>query len=93
MYSSIIKLIEEKIDTPTKKLLAKTILRAQDIRELSWNDNKKEYDLSLSKACYAAVMETGIDVFWASIIVDFNDRYWNDIQFWCEDTLINEMME
>ena len=80
---------EKFVPKEEMKKLAQTILRAQTIYEESWvTDSNKfsggYYSLNDVTAASKAAEEIGLDSFWVGIIESWNCSYWNDIQWWAE---------
>lgn len=67
--------------------LAHVILKAQKLKEDSWDKEKKRYMMShstaASEACYAMDMPEGTD----RIIHLLNLEAWNDAQDWAKRTI------
>ena len=53
---------------------------AQDIRETSWNANKKRYETSYLDSAKIAAAKFDLSAGWATLIYEYNLKYWSDIQ-------------
>jgi len=86
MFTSVCSIIDNKNYVPeeTAKKIKEVVLEAQKIREESWNKKKEVYEISLSKATSMAMKKFDLDEFWRSIICEFNEFYWNDVQYWAK---------
>ena len=79
-------LIAEKyVPEDVLKKVAQAVLRAQDIKEESWNGAK--YDKTDEKSSVEAVNEYGLDDVWSSVIFLWIAFKWNDCQEWAEAIL------
>lgn len=78
---------ETYVPDGTLILVAKAVLRAQDIQEESWVPERSAYACNFSCSAKQAVDETGINEMWASIISDWNRTCWNDCQSWAQAIL------
>lgn len=67
---------------------ARAILRAQEHREESYNEEKKEYTLSHKEAAERGAIGLGFDQRVTQPICLLNLLAWNDIQAWAEKTII-----
>lgn len=80
-------LIAEKyVPEATLNKVAKSILRAQYLREESW-DGMRKYNKTDSEASCEAVKEFGLDDVWCCVISGWLSFMWNDCQSWAEGIL------
>ena len=82
-----LSIVEEFLGDNTSKLVAKTILKAQNIYEDSWNIEKTKHNISHEDAAYEACLATGLDIPWSKYIAHLNWCAWNDIQGWADAIL------
>lgn len=80
-------LIEEFLDSSVTQLVAKAVLKAQDVYEDSWNNNLIKYTLSHTDSAIEACIATGLELKWSKYIAHWNIFMWNDIQGWAESIL------
>ena len=66
-------------------MMAKVIVRAQKIREDSWDGASGRYSLSHTKSADRACEELGASPFMAHPVGLLNYWAWNDIQNWAEE--------
>ena len=77
-----IALIEEFFDNNICYIIAKTVLKAQDIYEGSWDNDSHKYTISHMDAADTACTEIGLKKEWSKYIAHWNIGLWNDIQGW-----------
>ena len=79
-------LIAEKY-VPSAELLivAETVLKAQDIKEESWNGST--YAKTDAESAKEAVRVSGLPEIWIVIIHGWNVRLWNDVQAWAQEVI------
>lgn len=74
-------------DTQSLVTLAKALMRAQELRELSWQKDIKLFDggrytLSLHEASVEACKEFGLNTHAAWLVGACNTTLWNDVHQW-----------
>ncbi len=80
-------LIAEKyVPEDVLKKVAKAVLRAQDIREESW-DGMRKYNKTDGESSCEAVKEYDLDDVWSCVISGWLSFMWNDCQSWAEAIL------
>lgn len=66
------------------KKVAQALLLSQDIREESWNDKIKQYEISIIAAVSVATKQIGLKAIWIDILHCWNIDHWNDCQTWAK---------
>ena len=82
-----LSIVEEFLGNNIPRMVAKTILKSQDIYEDSWNQQEHRYDLSHEDAADEACEATGLNPTWSKYISHWNWNIWNDVQGWAEAML------
>ena len=78
---------ENNLSPADLKNVAKAVLKAQGIKEESWDDNRKRYNKNDREAANEVVKEFGLDDYWIYIIWKWNYENWNDVQSWANSIL------
>jgi hypothetical protein len=86
------QIVEKFVPKEELVKVAKAILSCQDIKELSWDKDKSEYEKSMFQSSREAVEYIGLDKFWIPIIHHWNTFMWNDVQAFAQD-IIEDLKE
>ena len=86
-FNELCLIIEKTVDDNFKNLLAQSILYAQDIKELSWDDARSVYKKDNFQSSVIACKYYQIDEFWIQIVAKLNEHAWNDIQSWANSLI------
>lgn len=86
------RIAENYVSKDLLVVIAKLILKSQDVRENSWNGNKytKSHIQAAKIACknmkksFSSKKERK---FWIYIVAGWNQFEWNDTQIWAEEIL------
>lgn len=91
MIYSMMAMIDNIMTKEECQKLAKAILLAQDIREISWDDKDKKYTKTQKDAAEEAVAKVYHVMYlscYIAFIEDLNGYHWNGIQEWAQ-TILN----
>ena len=82
-----VAIVEEFLGNNTAHMIAKTVLKAQDIYENSWDNDNHKYHISHGDAADKACTDVGLSVKWSKYISHWNSYIWNDIHWWAKTVL------
>jgi len=82
MFQAFTQAVQVWHDPSVIKTVAEAVILAQDIREKSWDEKTGTYQVAQATAAYRAAEQKGVGKEWAALISVWNQRYWNDIQYW-----------
>jgi hypothetical protein len=89
MINASLMIVETLLPKEQLPLVARVVLRAQDIKEDSWDPERTRYNKSMIVAAKEAVIDSSLthQDMWILVISDWNTWDWNDVQWWAEETL------
>lgn len=80
------KELQDSINLSVEKAQKRAVLRAQDIREGSW-DGMRKYNKTDGESACEAVKEFALDAVWSCVISGWLSFMWNDCQSWAEEII------